>query len=84
MFEKVNPVHLVPGSSVSSMFEKVNPVHLVPGSSDPPMLINSKPYLCPADYPFRNKRLDLMPLYCLCPHAKSSKLLVHAVWIGKS
>jgi len=50
-------------SCVKSVVANATPAHVVPGYPLQRMLINTKPVLYGIDYQYRNKRLDLMPLY---------------------
>jgi hypothetical protein len=48
---------------VKSVVSNATPAHVVPGCPSQHMLIKIKPGIYDMDYPYRNKRLDLMPLY---------------------
>ena len=48
---------------VKEALAKVSPVHFVPGDISSRMVLHTRPSLKPADYSFRNRGLELMPLY---------------------
>ena len=69
---------------VKSVVSNATPAHVVPGCPSQHMLIKIKPGIYDMDYPYRNKRLDLMPLYFFSLLAKFLTSLEHAVYIGKN